>query len=110
MRRATAAVAAVFLVGLMAQPEAAPASGSAELAEDEQPQAPQGTGTEATADPALDDEIPFRVGQVVEVTEGTFRGMTGTVQEVHQDKGTVKVDVSVFGRPTAVELDYRQLK
>lgn len=56
------------------------------------------------------EEIPFRVSQVVEVTEGPFSDFTGTVQEVYHDKGKVKVEVSLFGRPTSVELDYTQLK
>lgn len=56
------------------------------------------------------EEIPFRVGQVVEVTEGPFTDFSGTVQEVDHDKGKVKVEVSLFGRPTSVELDYTQLK
>lgn len=56
------------------------------------------------------EEIPFRVGQVVEVTEGPFSDFNGTVQEVYADKGKVKVEVSLFGRPTSVELDYTQLK
>jgi transcription termination/antitermination protein NusG len=56
------------------------------------------------------EEIPFRTGQVVEVTEGPFSDFTGTVQEIYHDKGKVKVEVSLFGRPTSVELDYTQLK
>lgn len=56
------------------------------------------------------EEIPFRTGQVVEVTEGPFTDFTGTVQEIYHDKGKVKVEVSLFGRPTSVELDYTQLK
>jgi len=56
------------------------------------------------------EEIPFRPGQVVEVTEGPFTDFTGTVQEIYHDKGKVKVEVSLFGRPTSVELDYTQLK
>ncbi|MGH7481395.1 MAG: transcription termination/antitermination protein NusG [Longimicrobiales bacterium] len=56
------------------------------------------------------EEIPFRVGQVVEVMEGPFSDFSGTVQDVDADKGKVKVEVSLFGRPTSVELDYTQLK
>lgn len=56
------------------------------------------------------EEIPFRVGQVVEVMEGPFSDFSGTVQEVYHDKGKVRVEVSLFGRPTSVELDYTQLK
>jgi len=51
-----------------------------------------------------------RVGQVVEITEGPFSDFSGTVEEVLADKGKVKVSVSLFGRPTAVELDYLQLR
>ena len=56
------------------------------------------------------EEIPFRKGQVVEVTEGPFSDFSGTVEEVFPDKGKVKVEVSLFGRPTSVELDYTDLK
>lgn len=56
------------------------------------------------------EEIPFRVGQVVEVMEGPFKDFSGTVDEVFADKGKVRVQVSLFGRPTGVELDYTQLK
>lgn len=56
------------------------------------------------------EEIPFHVGQVVEVTEGPFSDFSGTVEEVIPEKGKVRVQVSLFGRPTSVELDYTQLK
>ncbi|HET7039655.1 MAG TPA: transcription termination/antitermination NusG family protein, partial [Gemmatimonadales bacterium] len=55
-------------------------------------------------------EIPFLVGQVVEITEGPFTDFNGTVEEVLPDKGKVRVSVSLFGRPTTVELDYLQLR
>ncbi len=56
------------------------------------------------------EDIPFRKGQVVEVTQGPFSDFSGTVEEVFADKGKVRVAVSLFGRPTSVELDYTQLK
>ena len=56
------------------------------------------------------EEIPFLIGQVVEITEGPFSEFSGTVEEVLSDKGKVRVSVSLFGRPTSVELDYLQLK
>lgn len=56
------------------------------------------------------EEIPFMVGQVVEIMEGPFSDFSGTVEEVLPDKGKVRVSVSLFGRPTTVELDYLQLK
>ena len=61
-------------------------------------------------DDGAQEVIPFRVGQVVEVTQGPFSDFSGTVQEVYAEKGKVKVEVSLFGRPTSVELDYTQLK
>lgn len=56
------------------------------------------------------EEIPFYVNQVVEVTSGPFTDFSGTVQQVDRDKGKVKVEVSLFGRLTSVELDFTQLK
>jgi transcription termination/antitermination protein NusG len=56
------------------------------------------------------EEIPFLVGQAVAITEGPFTDFNGTVEEVMPDKGKVRVSVSLFGRPTSVELDYLQLK
>ncbi len=56
------------------------------------------------------EEIPFLVGQVVEIIEGPFSDFSGTVEAVLTDKGKVRVAVSLFGRPTSVELDYLQLR
>lgn len=57
-----------------------------------------------------EEDIPFIVGQVVEIMEGPFSDFSGTVEKVIPDKGKVCVSVSLFGRPTTVELDYLQLK
>ena len=65
---------------------------------------------EEVAEAAPKEEIPFMIGQVVEITEGPFSDFSGTVEEVLSDKGKVRVSVSLFGRPTSVELDYLQLK
>jgi transcriptional antiterminator NusG len=56
------------------------------------------------------ETIPFDVGDAVEVVEGPFSDFSGIVEEVYPEKGKVKVTVSLFGRPPAVELDYLQLK
>lgn len=56
------------------------------------------------------EEIPFLLGQAVAITEGPFSDFNGTVEEVFPDKGKVRVSVSLFGRPTSVELDYLQLR
>jgi transcriptional antiterminator NusG len=67
-------------------------------------------GIETEAEKKTQEEIPFHIDQVVEVTKGPFTDFSGTVQEVYPDKGKVKVEVSLFGRPTSVELDYTDLK
>jgi len=56
------------------------------------------------------EEIPFLVGQAVQITDGPFTDFNGTVEDVMPDKGKVRVSVSLFGRPTSVELDYLQLR
>ncbi|MBI4541748.1 MAG: transcription termination/antitermination factor NusG [Gemmatimonadetes bacterium] len=56
------------------------------------------------------EEIPFLAGQVVEIVEGPFSDFSGSVEEVLPDKGKVRISVSLFGRPTSVELDYLQLR
>jgi len=65
---------------------------------------------EAVEEEAPKEEIPFLVGQAVAITEGPFTDFNGTVEEVMADKGKVRVSVSLFGRPTSVELDYLQLR
>jgi transcriptional antiterminator NusG len=65
---------------------------------------------EASKEEEAADKIPFLIGQVVEISEGPFSDFSGTVEEVIPDKGKVRVSVSLFGRPTSVELDYLQLK
>ena len=67
-------------------------------------------GVEEEKDDEPQEEIPFHIDQVVEVIQGPFTDFSGTVQEVYPDKGKVKVEVSLFGRPTAVELDYTDLQ
>jgi transcriptional antiterminator NusG len=65
---------------------------------------------EAVTEAEPREEIPFMIGQAVEITEGPFSDFSGVVEEVLPDKGKVKVSVSLFGRPTSVELDYLQLR
>ena len=65
---------------------------------------------EETTETTPKEEIPFMVGQAVEITEGPFADFSGTVEEIIAEKGKVKVSVSLFGRPTTVEMDYLQLR
>jgi len=67
-------------------------------------------GVEVKTETADREEVLFHVDQVVEVTQGPFTDFSGTVQEVYADKGKVKVEISLFGRPTSVEFDYTDLK
>ena len=68
-------------------------------------------GIEAPAsEESAKEEIPFLIGQVVEIIEGPFSDFSGSVEEILTDKGKVRVSVSLFGRPTSVELDYLQLR
>ena len=55
-------------------------------------------------------EMPYRISDIVEVIDGPFTGFVGTVEEIYPEKGKVQVSVTLFGRPTAVELDCIQLK
>ncbi|MDD3035758.1 MAG: transcription termination/antitermination protein NusG [Candidatus Saccharimonadaceae bacterium] len=53
--------------------------------------------------------IDFTVGEVVSITDGPFRGFDGSISEIDNQKGKVKVMVSMFGRDTSVELDALQV-
>lgn len=52
---------------------------------------------------------PYKVGDAVKVTDGPFAEFSGYVNEVNEDKQKVKVSVSIFGRPTPIELDFLQV-
>tara|TARA_Y100000748_G_scaffold214627_1_gene179977 strand:- start:1616 stop:2149 length:534 start_codon:yes stop_codon:yes gene_type:complete len=54
------------------------------------------------------EEIPFKVGDSVKVTDGPFKDFNGLIQEIN-DKNRIKVNVNIFGRPTPIELSFNQI-
>ncbi len=55
-------------------------------------------------------DVPFHAGDSVKVNDGPFQDFSGTVSEVNMERRKVKVMVSIFGRPTPVELDFLQVE
>ena len=54
--------------------------------------------------------VDFQKGEIVKIKEGAFENFEGPVEEVLPDKGLVRVEVTIFGRPTPVELEYWQVE
>lgn len=52
----------------------------------------------------------FSIGEQVMVVDGPFSNFNGTVEDINEEKAKVKVLVSIFGRPTPVELDFVQVE
>jgi len=55
-------------------------------------------------------ETPFKNGDAIKVVAGPFIDFTGFIENINEDKQKVKVTVSIFGRPTPIELDFFQIE
>jgi transcriptional antiterminator NusG len=55
-------------------------------------------------------KLEYRIGETVKIMEGPFSNFTGQVEEINEDRSTLKVMVTIFGRATPVELGFLQVE
>ncbi len=58
----------------------------------------------------LGPKIFVSIDEKVKIIDGPFKGFHGVVDEIHPEKGRIKVQVEIFGRPTPVDLDFLQIE
>ena len=62
-----------------------------------------------TEEDVVRPKIAFEVGEVVRIKDGAFENFEGTIQEIDNERGKLKLMVSIFGRSTPVELEFWQV-
>ena len=64
----------------------------------------------ATGESEVKPKITFTVGEVVRIKDGAFENFEGAIQEIDNERGKLKLMVSIFGRSTPVELEFWQVE
>lgn len=61
------------------------------------------------SDDTVEEVSPFALGEKVKVTDGSFSGFSGEIEEINEDKKKLTVNIAIFGRKTPLELSYSQV-